>query len=117
MLGIVCGVPSRRVSRYVGTDVNRSRALRKMLSSSIVTAVTRGASGALIQLLKSGKTPTKATDKSEALDRTSMPVGIGLLVELGAIVIPDGSGGLLEVDAVLLKTDGGFVKPALGGSL
>jgi hypothetical protein len=87
-----------------------------MLSSLSVTAVTRGASGVSIQLLRSGKMPTKPTDRSEALDWTSVPVGTMVTTEMGGGVIPKGSPPV-EVVIVLLTPGGCVVEPRTGSPL
>jgi hypothetical protein len=65
-----------------------STALGWSLPSSLVTAVTLGASGVSIQLLRSGKILTKPTDRSEALDRAPVPLGEGGAMGMGGGVIP-----------------------------
>jgi hypothetical protein len=57
--------------------------------------------------------PTKTTDRSEALDRTSVPVG-KMVTELGGGVIPEGSCRPVEIEVVLLAPGGCVVEPGLG---
>jgi hypothetical protein len=57
--------------------------------------------------------PTKTTDRSEALDRTSAPVG-NMVTELGGGVIPEGSCRPVEVEVALLTPGACVVESALG---
>jgi hypothetical protein len=62
-------------------------ALGRTRSSALVTALTCKASGTSIHPLRSGNAPAKTTERSEALDFISVPVGKRVESGLGRGVI------------------------------